>query len=244
MIYVYALLEPSCAITTAPAGIEGTRVEHRAHGDIVGAISDCGAARPSPTAENVWAHEGVVEALMERCTVLPVRFGTIFTNHEQLESMLDRHAAELARGFERVRGCVELGVRVAAEATALQGVPEMSIGAGKSNSGRGYMDALAAAERDRAHVQWRTEQLVDSIHRPLAAIAREGARREGVSAPLLFSAAYLVEGDKVDEFRRCVDDLSGKLDEVKLLCTGPWPPYNFVPRLAIASSEAIPEKTR
>lgn len=126
----------------------------------------------------------------------------------------------------------------------MQGLPEMSIGAGKSKSGRGYMDALAAAERDRAQVQWRTEQLVDSIHRPLAAIARESTRREGVSAPLLFSAAYLVEGDKVDAFQRCVDDLSGKLDEVKLLCTGPWPPYNFVPRLAAASSEAIHETAR
>src|SRR5687767_9062452 len=66
-----------------------------------------------PSAENLWQHESVVESVMRRCeAVLPVRFGMTFGDEVALEDTIARHGAVLATGLERVRGCVEMGVRV------------------------------------------------------------------------------------------------------------------------------------
>jgi hypothetical protein len=65
----------------------------------------------SPTAENVWRHEQVVERLMSDRAVLPARFGTRFDHPENLAAVLARHGRELSAGLRRVAGCVELDER-------------------------------------------------------------------------------------------------------------------------------------
>jgi hypothetical protein len=44
---------------------------------------------------------------------------------------------------------------------------------------------------------------------------------------LLLTAAYLVEADRVAEFREQVDALASEHRNLGFACTGPWPPYNF-----------------
>jgi hypothetical protein len=44
---------------------------------------------------------------------------------------------------------------------------------------------------------------------------------------MLLNAAYLVDRERVDEFRRAVDDLAGERPPDSIVVTGPWPPYSF-----------------
>ena len=39
--------------------------------------------------------------------------------------------------------------------------------------------------------------------------------------------AYLVDRGRVSEFVALVAQLDHRLDDVELVCTGPWPPYSF-----------------
>ena len=39
--------------------------------------------------------------------------------------------------------------------------------------------------------------------------------------------AYLVDRARVDEFVALAAQLGDGLDDVELVCTGPWPPYSF-----------------
>jgi hypothetical protein len=39
--------------------------------------------------------------------------------------------------------------------------------------------------------------------------------------------AYLVDRGRVREFVAMVEQLDDRLDDVELVCTGPWPPYSF-----------------
>jgi hypothetical protein len=72
---------------------------------IVGPVED-----REVTTEALWRHEELVEALMADRDVLPVRFGTRFSDEEQAAQAIAAQRATLSAALERVSGAVELSV--------------------------------------------------------------------------------------------------------------------------------------
>jgi hypothetical protein len=58
-------------------------------------------------------------------------------------------------------------------------------------------------------------------------MARASTRRRQTRASELLCAAYLVERSKVSGFAERVAELQQENPELRILCTGPWPPYSF-----------------
>jgi hypothetical protein len=160
------------------------------------------------TADVLWRHEQLVEALMEDRDLLPVRFGTRLADDAAVARSVEEQRVELALALERVRGAVELSVRaVLAEPVAAPEDPE---------------DYLRAKRRSAA--------LQDTVHQPLAALARADVRRAPHADGEVLRAAYLVERGAVRAFTKLVARLDERHPELRLLCTGPWPPYSFAAR--------------
>jgi hypothetical protein len=157
------------------------------------------------TAEVLWEHEAVVEALMEERDVLPMRFGTLVEDDEAAVRALVERREELRSSLDRVRGAVELALRAEAKA------PKERIPTG--TTGAEYI-------RAKAH---RTEA-ARLLHEPLAFLARESVVQSG---PELLRAAYLVDREAVESFVSLVRRLQATHDGLRVLCTGPWPPYSF-----------------
>ena len=63
------------------------------------------------TADTLWRHEQVVEALMQDRDLLPVRFGTRLDDDAAAARSLAGRRDEFKRALEHVRGAVELSVR-------------------------------------------------------------------------------------------------------------------------------------
>jgi Gas vesicle synthesis protein GvpL/GvpF len=80
-------------------------------GDL-GAI--CGAADDESeiTEDALWRHERIVEAVMETRDLLPVRYGTRFARDEEALVVVAARSGALKAALERVRGAVELSLRV------------------------------------------------------------------------------------------------------------------------------------
>ena len=106
------------------------------------------------TAEVLWEHEAVVESLMEERDLLPMRFGTLVEDDEAAVRALEERREELRTSLDRVRGAVELAVRVEGAAPH-EPTPNGATGAE-------YI-------RAKAH---RTEA-ARLLHEPLAFLARE-----------------------------------------------------------------------
>jgi hypothetical protein len=157
------------------------------------------------TAEVLWEHEEVVESLMEERDLLPMRFGTVVEDDEAAVRALEERLEELRNSLDRVRGAVELAVR--AEAVA----PEDHVPL--ATTGAEYIRAKAhRAEAARL------------LHEPLAFLARESVVHSG---PELLRAAYLVDREAVESFVGLVRRLQATHEGLRVLCTGPWPPYSF-----------------
>ena len=158
--------------------------------------------------EAVLRHAQVVEELNARsAAILPAQLGRAFRDDDELAAAVREHAPQLARGLERVRGCVEFGLR------AIPGDGNERLPAG---SGKEYMRARLEEARRRDRVAAR-------LHEPLARLARATALRSQGDE---LNAAYLVARDDVSEFRKAVAGLE-RTPELTVVCTGPWPPYSF-----------------
>ena len=176
----------------------------------------CSWGEPAePTEEALWRHEAVTEALMEDRTILPARFGIVFSDEDGLRKDLSARRDELTSSLHRVAGTVELGLRVLSgdEDPALEALSQ-------DRSGRAYMQLKLEAHR-------RATETAASVHEPLADRAVATRLRVLATDRLLLSACYLVGREDVAGFRTEVEKLARERPELELLCTGPWPPYSF-----------------
>jgi hypothetical protein len=223
MLHLYGIVEPQVACTGV--GLGGEPLVPIACGDVVAVASmDARPFRSAPSEEALWQHESVLEALLERGSVLPVRFGVRFPDHDALRAEVQPRSAALAAALAHVRGRVELSVRLLAR----EGEPRPpTVTEVDADAGPGvrYLRGRLEERRDAS-------RKLDAVRSKLSPCA-VAERSQLLPRPgTLAASAFLVERTAVDDFRQEVRALEGEIEDVLLVCTGPWPPYNFVdPRL-------------
>jgi hypothetical protein len=205
-------------------GLGGAAVRELEHEGLTAVYSRHRQLRVRPSADLVLAHERVVESAMSRGTVLPLRFGTQFDRESDLLTALAERRAELVQSLDRVRGRVEIGLRVLPAAPPTGGPASVSVAPGGAPTGREYLLGRLGERRAGQHA-------TRDLHRPLASLAQASVVRRPRS-PVLLVASYLVAVDDAPEFRRRAEELAGALAGVRVHVTGPWPPYSFVTKAA------------
>lgn len=217
VLYVYAITDSHAEPDVA--GLDGAPLQRVEGGELVGLVSEH-AVPPELDEEMLWAHEQVVENLMSLATILPLRFGSSVERAEALIVMMTERREEFLEALERVRGAVEISVRAELPAPGAEDPPP------RPGSGTAYL--LQRAERER-----RGRDAVELVHRPLAALARACVPPVSPHDSRQFKAAYLVEERGVEEFGNRVGELNSAIEDARVSCTGPWPPYSFVAERSI-----------
>jgi hypothetical protein len=132
VIHVYGIVEELRELPPL-AGVNDAPLERKRVGRLELVVSDDPGGEV--TQDAVLRHAEVVEGLMNRSrAVLPAQFGRPFDDEGELAAAIRTKAPELERGLERVRGCVEFGLRVAGEGPS-------------ATSGTEYMHARLAQQR-------------------------------------------------------------------------------------------------
>jgi Gas vesicle synthesis protein GvpL/GvpF len=213
MLYLYAFV-PADAPPPAEPDVELVDL-----GEVAAAVAEIEGA-VEPTHARIVAHANVVDALAAaNDAVLPVRFGRGFRDRDELEAVLAGHAQALHERLAEVRGCVELGLHVAAPPGPANDT---------AASGREYMQRRLAD-------QTQAEAAADAIHTPLAELSHASTRSSSAGSAELLRVAYLVPRDGVERFRAAVEQAQRRHPELTFACTGPWPPYSF----AALDAEAV-----
>jgi Gas vesicle synthesis protein GvpL/GvpF len=212
VIHLYGVVE---ALEELPpvAGVDAGPLESRRIDGLEVVVSCTESADGDVTQAAVLSHAHVVEELVARSdAVLPVRFGSAFSNEQELAEAVRTQATALTRGLELVRGCVEFGLRVLGGEGKGQNFSD-------GRSGRDYMEVRLAEEQVR-------RRLAEELYEPLARLSRASTRFGGASSDLLQSA-YLVPRQDVVDFAEHVRRLEATHPDLTIVCTGPWPPYTF-----------------
>jgi hypothetical protein len=211
MLHPYALVRKP-AVLPETAAIDGAPLRTVSLSEAIDAVVSETAAETRPTDEAILAHARVVEAVGDvNDAVLPMRFSRGVTD-DDLRRRLGAREQELGAALARVAGCVEVGVRVVADVDAAPPRPPAS--------GREYM------ERRLGDVG-RAEQVARELNGPLAAIARASDSRTLARPDVLLTAAYLVPRTELERFHAAVSAAQSRWPDLRLISTGPWPPYSF-----------------
>ncbi|MEM9973123.1 MAG: GvpL/GvpF family gas vesicle protein [Pseudomonadota bacterium] len=115
MIYLYALVELfEQPMAEGVFGAVGAPVQHAFLGDLTLLYREHEGGPVRPRRRDALAHTRANEAAMAVGTVLPMAFGTLADSVEAIEARCAARAAAVAAALERLRGRVEMGVRVQA----------------------------------------------------------------------------------------------------------------------------------
>ena len=241
-LYVYCLGdELSGAAFEGTAGVGGAPVRLLSLGRLSAVVSD---AREEPvvvTEENLLAHNRVNAAALAVSTPLPFRFGTRAAP-ERLAEYAAANEAALAEALARVRGRVEMSVKLMEKAKGeekAEGTGQKAEGKSESEAGGGE-EASAAVGRGTAFLlkkrrevlgeeaaRLHAEELAAWLAAGLAGLACESAARVSPSEAIVVRAAHLVERERIAEYRTRLRELGALRPALRLLTSGPWPPYSF-----------------
>jgi hypothetical protein len=184
---------------------------------------------PGPaTAELVRVHDRVVRAALALETPLPARFGQSFAGDAALTRALEPRVEAMERSLERVRGAVEMTVRI-----LLPGLPAAEAAEGReeivpaAGAGRAYMARLRERRQASAELRREAEFLQARVARAVDELAREGVSSPVMPGAHSFSLSHLVAREAVSEYRLAVDSLVKGDPALRLLVSGPWAPYSF-----------------
>jgi hypothetical protein len=241
MIYLYAIADQPEAPLPDLTGLEDNPLFSLADGDIAAVVSTLseanGRTAPKPVDTNLWQHEAVLEALMNNHSVLPVSYGATFANEAALKDELATHHASFVAGLNRIRGRVEFSLRILWE---VESKPHMATDihktlvhsrvepASPATTGRDYLFSRLEVEHQRQALRRQAEELVAELHAPLDQVSIEHTHQILLTPRMLLKAAYLVERQHELDFGQEIKQLSQAYPDLRFLCTGPWPPYNFV----------------
>jgi hypothetical protein len=176
-------------------------------------------------AEATLRHQNAINAIAATTeeTLLPTRFGVVFSSAEALVEDVARRAKGLAASAKRVAGCEEWGVKV-----FHVGSPSARAAFKTADSGADYLRKKAAAlSTDGA-----SDDAIRSFARALAKVARASSQTGKVSSGqkgLQWQATFLVPTSKRKQWDNILRRYATEWGEERSIeCTGPWPPYSFV----------------
>jgi hypothetical protein len=235
--YVYCIVQTEESLNFGPIGIGSDPSEVRSvnYRDIAAVTSDTPLEVYDPTRENVLAHERVNEVVMQRFTVIPMSFGTVFKTAEDIVELV-RSAYDAFRDvLIKMEGKLEFGLKVLWE-------PEQVIGEIEkedenlrrlreeisSQKGSTYFARMQYGRLVDSLLQERSQRLVGTMLNELAGVSVASRANKPIGEKMILNAAFLVARDREEEFDAKVKEIGSRYENLVFKYTGPWPPYNFV----------------
>jgi hypothetical protein len=225
--YVYAILARETPLPAGLRGIAGAPVALVPYRALAAATSPLEHGSPHPTPQNVWRHEAVVEVLRSQGPALPVRFGTVLADAAAVAHALAARYDVLAADLARLGDKVEFSLSVLWDPPSTpreDQAPSMKA----QSPGSRYLHARLAAYRREAAVRERARALARELDRELSVHALESRCTVLPTPRLVVRAAYLLEPGRVPAFQDTFAQLRQAHPDLRLLLSGPWPPYRFV----------------
>lgn len=169
-------------------------------------------------------HQQVVGEIAETQTIIPARFGTLFSNEAALIKDVQTRNSALKIVFARIADSDEWGVKVLAEQQTASPVSSQP-----ASSGRDYLQQKASRMKKKPE---RNEADLQEFLAALEKVATESApsgKVSGAQPGLLWQATFLVARSRRKKWEGVLKEFVQKWQgKRRIEVTGPWPPYSFV----------------
>lgn len=235
--YVYGIVEAG-ARAPRGRGIAGAPLRLVEGEEVAALVSEVAGNDVRLGRDAVLVHTRVLERALGRGPVLPMRFGVVMSDAEEVRGrLLDEHGPELRAQLAELAGKVEIRIRATYDEEALlrdvvRAEPEIAT---LKASMRGQSDdatyysrirlgelVARAVERRREHD---AQAIVEALAAAALAVEVGGPSHERV----VVQASFLVERVRTAEFDEILEEVAaGYGGLVRFKSIGPLPPHSFV----------------
>ncbi|MBP2707854.1 GvpL/GvpF family gas vesicle protein [Microbispora sp. RL4-1S] len=238
--YVYGIVPEDVDISDDAVGVGEPpgRVRLVRHGEIGALVSEVDADRPLGRAQDLVAHERLLDEAAAEVPVLPLRFGAVMTTPEAVVGeLLAPHHDQFAAALKEIEGRTQYIVRARylerpvllevleenSEARRLRDrirdLPEDATRNERIRLGEVITYAVAAKRESD------TEDVLDRFSGCTAAAAVREPTHERDAAHV----AFLVESERQADFERTLEELRREWkDRAEVRLLGPMAPYDFI----------------
>ena len=173
-------------------------------------------------------HARVIADCFQHSTVLPFRFGTVFSDDESLRKSIRSNQRQFLSNIEKLRGKTEMHLKIFVDDCCAR---EVSRSLPAESVGREYLTNLretAARQRER---QTRARAVSFQMHRLFMPLDEEVSCRLTESGKMVLDIAHLIDRKYVERYHNKFATTSAMIRECQMQVSGPWPPYHFVHQL-------------
>jgi hypothetical protein len=218
-------------------GVGGAAVELVVEGPLAAVVSRLGAGKVRPQRANLAAHHHVLGDLARQRPVLPAVFGTVSGSESQLRRVLRKHRENFAALLERLRGKVEMGLKVywdlpnvfeyfVATHQELEAMRDRLFRPGRVPT---VEEKLELGERFVALLGQSRQRHAERVKEALADCCVEMRNIDPGEERMILKLASLVERDRQGDWEDGVKRAAMLFDDhYRFEYNGPWLPYNFV----------------
>ena len=195
------------------------------------------------------AHERIIEEAMRKndkiLSLIPMRFGTIFKEEARLKEVLDKDYSKIKEVLEKIQGKQEWSIKVYLKDKGKfeqtikeenEAIKEKEKEIATLPEGMAYFmeeelkDVISKeAEKELNNV---VESLFETLEKhAISSVKNKILEKEltGRREPMVLNAAYLISEEKIEVFKKEIEDLNQEI-QAKGFCleySGPWPAFNF-----------------
>jgi hypothetical protein len=194
---------------------------------------------------HLFAHQAVIEKILVERTVVPVKFGTMARDEEDVRTILEKGYPQLRAALEAMEGKIELDVvalwrdldsvlreigeeeEIQRARAAIATRPACAVAAGRppkeTTEERVRIGKLVKARLDRCR-----EERATDIVQALEGLAQDMLPHALLDDRMILNTAVLVERSREGEVGQALERLNGRCaGRVDFRCVGPLPPYSF-----------------
>lgn len=231
--YLYCVL-PADAPEPGVAGLDGAPVRALRSSGVMVWLGDV-PATPRPELDRIREHDRVIRSAMDAgVTPVPIRFGQVLADEDAVRAHLA--GRDYTRELEHVADAVEFAIRVIDPDLPVElppatagGPPAAESAAAGPSRGAAYMRLLAERMHESEGRRGRALDAAHALDRALAEWVRD-RRIEPAEHPAGAAVAHLVQTTAANAYGTRVKELSDDYRPLRIVVTGPWPPYSFVGR--------------
>ncbi len=238
--YVYCILEGSKTQNLGKIGLFDKPVYTIIHRDIEAVISKASFEQMKPDADNITAHQRVVEASRNIGTTLPIRFGTMFKSDEGVKKLLIKSYKDFKSKINKLGGKDEFGLKILIDKPEIKKLELLVQGNSDeikklkkeitiAGRGESYFLKMRMDEAIKNEAFRKIEQFSGEIHHELSKTAEDSCLLKADLEQILLNAAYLINKNNRERFNLKLEKLEARYKEHGLIFhrSGPWAPYSF-----------------
>jgi hypothetical protein len=183
-------------------------------------------------------HQGMLDELITKTTVIPFQFGTILKHKQAAADHLKSGYAKYQELLNKFKARQEWGVRVFADLNKFRAgiIPTNQARTPKSRSGTGYLlrkkQEQAADTAANEKLSLFSAQIFAGLKKLAfeSKVTKSSQRFSDRGEPLISVFAFLVDKSQIGKFSQKFKSQQKKYQKfgLSLTISGPWPAYNFV----------------